>query len=816
MAFHASGLPVRSASLPSMRPNQVTIANNSLRALQSLAAAATDLLPSVANTLAVPWRGSTPAATPRHSRQQKPTERREPLRLPDAEATPTVWGYFLLRVDVWANKEVLTRIQTARPELPEFLKDVRLPQPSIPAGLSPENIQNSIADMARQNLAARRSSVERLLSQPRALSTSTAFARGITSPLQQFHMRRGASAGSLPRAGQVARFMSTMRQPIASRTLLGVAWCQPQQRGGPAALLLLSQRRAFSSGGISASLLASREAAANRNPSSATAQNAFYQVLLKANMPLIVMERYNSGRFAANEAATEAYQRALGMVSATQGGAAADLATNPIGGVAANNTQMTAAQLQAVSQAVAAQARGGNIAIAKGTQGTGAKDAPIHVVVDQPLSDHFFRWIKFILWFILITYLSLVVLNMLLEGMTVFGRRPGARQDNEVKAESQTTRFSDVHGCDEAKEELQELVEFLRNPDRFSTLGGKLPKGVLLVGPPGTGKTLLARAVAGEAGVPFFYMSGSEFDEVYVGVGAKRVRELFSAAKAKAPSIVFIDELDAIGGRRNARDAAYVKQTLNQLLTELDGFEQNSGVIIIAATNFPELLDKALTRPGRFDRHVQVDLPDVRGRLAILKHHAQKVKTASEVDLQAIALTTSGLSGAELESIVNQAAIHASKAKSLTVTVADFEWAKDKVIMGAERKSMVITPKEKEMTAYHEAGHALASFFSEGAPHKLYKVTILPRGMSLGHTAQLPEMDKYSMSAKEFLSMIDVSMGGKLAEEIVYGNEMTTSGVSSVRFFLLLRRFHLMPLTPLPPFLFLVLLIIMLTLTQRG
>ncbi|CRK16212.1 hypothetical protein BN1708_017461, partial [Verticillium longisporum] len=259
--------------------------------------------------------------------------------------------------------------------------------------------------------------------------------------------------------------------------------------------------------------------------------------------------------------------------------------------------------------------------------------------------------------------------------------------NSEVRAENQTTKFADVHGATEAKDELQELVDFLRNPDKFSTLGGKLPKGILLVGPPGTGKTLLARAVAGEAGVPFFYMSGSEFDEVYVGVGAKRVRDLFTSAKSKSPAIIFIDELDAIGGKRNARDASYVKQTLNQLLTELDGFEQNSGVIIIAATNFPEALDKALTRPGRFDRHVTVSLPDVRGRIDILKHHAKKIKAAPEINFEAIAASTSGLSGAELENIVNQAAVRASRLKETAVTMRDFEWAKDKVIMGAERKT---------------------------------------------------------------------------------------------------------------------------------
>jgi len=541
-------------------------------------------------------------------------------------------------------------------------------------------------------------------------------------------------------------------------------------------------RRAFGTHGISQNLLANRESAANRNPTSATAQNAFYQVLLKANMPHIVVERYQSGQFARNDAATDAYHKALGMISSSTAGTPAAI-HGQAGAIAANAAKLTPAQLQAVGQAVAAHSNGATMATAQGIAagGTGAKDAPLHVIVDQPTSSVILGWVKFFLWFALVVYLSLVVVTMMIEGMQTVLRRPGAsRADSEVKAENQTTRFSDVHGCDEAKEELVDLVEFLKNPDKFSTLGGKLPKGVLLLGPPGTGKTLLARAVAGEAGVPFFYMSGSEFDEVYVGVGAKRVRELFSAAKAKSPAIIFIDELDAIGGKRNARDAAYVKQTLNQLLTELDGFEQNSGVIIIGATNFPELLDKALVRPGRFDRHVQVSLPDVRGRIAILQHHAKKIKALPEVDFQKIAATTGGLSGAELESIVNQAAIHASKAKAAAVSMADFDWARDKVIMGAERKSMVMSPKEKEMTAYHEAGHALVNYFMNKSPHKLYKVTVLPRSRSLGHTAFLPEMDKYSYTVTDYVGQIEVALGGKVAEEIQYGAEGTTSGVSNV------------------------------------
>ncbi|KKA29742.1 hypothetical protein TD95_003884 [Thielaviopsis punctulata] len=518
-----------------------------------------------------------------------------------------------------------------------------------------------------------------------------------------------------------------------------------------------------SSGGVTRSMLASREAAANRAPGSATAQNSFYQLLLKANMPAIVIERYQSGLYATNEATDESYARALRMAKNSD---------TSEGNYALNETA------QAIGQGVAARSVGGSVASLRG--GTGAKNGPLYVVVDESRSSTFFRWVKFLLSFGLSTYLGLVLISLavsLFDDMNK--RRPGNKTESEVKPKNQTTKFDDVHGCEEAKEELQELVDFLKNPEKFSTLGGKLPKGVLLVGPPGTGKTLLARAVAGEAGVPFFYMSGSEFDEIYVGVGAKRVRELFSAAKSKSPAIVFIDELDAIGGRRNARDAAYVKQTLNQLLTELDGFEQNSGVIILAATNFPELLDKALTRPGRFDRHVTVPLPDVRGRLAILKHHTSKIKAAGDVNLQALASSTSGLSGAELENIVNQAAIHASRAKAKNVNMRDFEWAKDRVIMGSERRSMVISAKEKEMTAYHEAGHALVLLFAQNPPNQLYKVTILPRGPTLGHTAFLPEMDKHSYTLSDYLNMIRVSLGGKMAEELRYGVDHVTSGVSS-------------------------------------
>ena len=288
----------------------------------------------------------------------------------------------------------------------------------------------------------------------------------------------------------------------------------------------------------------------------------------------------------------------------------------------------------------------------------------------------------------------------------------------------------------------------------------------------------MARATAGEAGVPFFFMSGSEFDELYVGVGAKRIRELFGQAREKSPAIIFIDELDAIGGKRNPKDQAYAKQTLNQLLVELDGFSQTEGIIIIGATNFPESLDKALTRPGRFDKEVIVDLPDVRGRVDILKHHMRNVETADNVDPTIIARGTPGLSGAELMNLVNQAAVHASQLSAPAVDMSHFEWAKDKILMGAAKKKMVITEESRINTAYHEAGHAIMAMFSAGAT-PLYKATILPRGRALGITFQLPEMDKVDMSKKECFARLDVCMGGKIAEEMINGKENVTSGCSS-------------------------------------
>lgn len=528
------------------------------------------------------------------------------------------------------------------------------------------------------------------------------------------------------------------------------------------------EQQRFLFGGPSQNMLAQKEKTANNNPNSANAQNTFYQALLRANMPAIVVERYQSAQFASNAASEAIYAKALERVGES-------------GAIAGQNQNLNSDQLQAIGQAVAARSHGGQISMANKPNGTGAKEAPLYVVVEESLGNTVFRWVKFLLIFGFFTYLSLVLITILVETTGVLKNIRG-QQNNEAQPEKQTVRFTDVHGCDEAKDELQELVEFLLNPDRFSSLGGKLPKGVLLVGPPGTGKTLLARAVAGEAGVPFFYMSGSEFDEVYVGVGAKRVRDLFTQARAKSPAIIFIDELDAIGAKRNERDAAYVKQTLNQLLTELDGFSQTSGVIIIGATNYPQLLDKALTRPGRFDRKVVVGLPDVRGRMDILRHHTKGVQISTDVDVGVIARGTPGFSGADLENLVNQAAIHASRDRKTKVGPLDFDWAKDKIMMGAEARSRIIQDKDKLLTAYHEAGHALVAYFSRSAT-PLYKITIVPRGMALGITHFLPEMDTVSRNYTEYLSDIDVAMGGKAAEELIFGPDNVTSGISAVSLF---------------------------------
>ncbi len=341
--------------------------------------------------------------------------------------------------------------------------------------------------------------------------------------------------------------------------------------------------------------------------------------------------------------------------------------------------------------------------------------------------------------------------------------------------------FDEVAGIDEAKEELEEIVEFLRDPQKFSRLGGKIPKGALLVGPPGTGKTLLARAIAGEAGVPFFTISGSDFVEMFVGVGASRVRDMFEQAKKNAPCIVFIDEIDAVGRHRGAGYGGgndEREQTLNQLLVEMDGFEANEGVILIAATNRPDVLDPALLRPGRFDRQVTVPNPDVGGREKILHVHARKVPLAPNVDLKVIARGTPGFSGADLANLVNEAALTAARLGKRLVTMEDFESAKDKVMMGAERRSMIMTEKEKTLTAYHEAGHAVVGL-NVPAHDPIHKATIIPRGRALGLVLSLPERDHLSQTRQMLTSKIAMAMGGRVAEELVFGDEQVTNGAAS-------------------------------------
>ena len=390
-------------------------------------------------------------------------------------------------------------------------------------------------------------------------------------------------------------------------------------------------------------------------------------------------------------------------------------------------------------------------------------------------------------WGIVISWFPM----LLLIGVWIFFMRQANSGNNKAMSfgksrarlieNTQKVTFADVAGADESKQELEEIIDFLKDPQKFQRLGGKIPRGVLLVGPPGTGKTLLAKAVAGEANVPFFSISGSDFVEMFVGVGASRVRDMFAQAKKNAPCLLFIDEIDAVGRHRGAglgggNDER--EQTLNQLLVEMDGFEAHENVIVIAATNRPDVLDPALLRPGRFDRQVTVSNPDVKGREEILKVHTRKVPLAKDVNLSVVARGTPGFSGADLANLVNEAALLAARKNKLKVSSADFDEAKDKVLMGNERKSMAMDEKEKCLTAYHEAGHAVCSLYVKDTD-PIHKATIVPRGRALGMVQQLPEKDKYSYSRIQMLSRLAILMGGRVAEELKFGYGNVTSGASA-------------------------------------
>jgi cell division protease FtsH len=409
-------------------------------------------------------------------------------------------------------------------------------------------------------------------------------------------------------------------------------------------------------------------------------------------------------------------------------------------------------------------------------------DKGVHVKAGPPEEEMPSLFHMFLSWLpiILLVAFSVFSLRQLQSGGNKalgFGKsRARLRTENETKV-----TFDDVAGIDEAKQDLEEIVDFLRDPQKFQRLGGKIPRGVLLVGPPGTGKTLLARAIAGEANVPFFSISGSDFVEMFVGVGASRVRDMFEQAKKNAPCIIFIDEIDAVGRHRGAglgggNDER--EQTLNQLLVEMDGFEENEGVILVAATNRPDVLDPALLRPGRFDRQIVVPNPDISGREKILLVHMRKVPLSPDVDVRVIARGTPGFSGADLANLVNEAALLAARRGKLAVSMHEFEQAKDKVMMGAERRSMVMTEDEKRMTAYHESGHAVIAYYIPDAD-PIHKATIIPRGQALGMVMQLPEGDRISMSRSQLLARIKVSMGGRIAEEMIFGYDKVTTGASS-------------------------------------
>ncbi|KAL4575754.1 hypothetical protein LXL04_011839 [Taraxacum kok-saghyz] len=516
---------------------------------------------------------------------------------------------------------------------------------------------------------------------------------------------------------------------------------------------------------------------ADLNPKDAAKQSALL-VELNKHSPESVIRRFEQRQYAVDSKGVAEYIRAL-------------VATNAISEYLPDEQSGKPSSLPALLQELKQRASG-NLDESFLNPGISERQ-PLHVMmVDPKVSNRSSRFAQELISTILFTVaiglmwvMGAAALQKYIGGLGGIGASgvgssssyTPKESNKEIAPEKNVKTFKDVKGCDDAKQELEEVVEYLKNPGKFTRLGGKLPKGILLTGAPGTGKTLLAKAIAGEAGVPFFYRAGSEFEEMFVGVGARRVRSLFQAAKKKAPCIIFIDEIDAVGSTRKQWEG-HTKKTLHQLLVEMDGFEQNEGIILMAATNLPDILDPALTRPGRFDRHIVVQNPDVRGRQEILDLYLQDKPLADDVDVKAIARGTPGFNGADLANLVNVAAIKAAVEGAEKLNAAQLEFAKDRIIMGTERKTMFISEDSKKLTAYHESGHAIVALNTDGA-HPIHKATIMPRGSALGMVTQLPSNDETSVSKKQLLARLDVCMGGRVAEELIFGRDHITTGASS-------------------------------------
>lgn len=517
---------------------------------------------------------------------------------------------------------------------------------------------------------------------------------------------------------------------------------------------------------------------ADANPLDASKQSALLAELNK-HSPEAVIKRFEQREHATNPQCVVEYLRAL-------------LMTNAISEYLPDERSGKSTSLPALLQELKQRAAG-SLDDTFATPGMTDKH-PLHVVmVDAKGASKSMRFVQelistclFMIFFSIMWVMFAAFLRKYVSSMGGMGPSTGIstntayapkEYNKETLPEKNTKTFKDVKGCNEAKEELEEIVEYLKDPTKFTRLGGKLPKGVLLTGPPGTGKTLLAKAIAGEAGVPFFYRAGSEFEEMFVGVGARRVRALFQAAKKKAPCIVFIDEIDAVGSTRKQWEG-HTKKTLHQLLVEMDGFEANEGIIVVAATNLPEILDPALTRPGRFDRHVVVTNPDVRGRQEILELYLLNKPVSEDVDVKLLARGTPGFNGADLANLVNMAALKAAVEGTETINNSQLEFAKDKIVMGTERKSFVQSDESRKLTAYHESGHAVVAFNTAGA-HPIHKATITPRGNALGMVSQIPDKDETSVSKIQMLARLDVAMGGRVAEELIFGTEQVTTGARS-------------------------------------